>query len=493
MNYFFSFLLGCFFFSFGSYAQPAFFPLVTEREKVTIVYDKFGALLDSVSAHLLADDIKRVSSYRPWVTTNLAGTKGNIIVIGSASSFLMQRFSGRAKTLFSKLQNQWECYGLMVLDKPAENISKALLVAGSDVRGTAYGVFSLSEKIGVSPWWWWADVPEKKQKNLFIRQEEIVSAPPSVKYRGIFINDEDWGLLPWAANTFEPEKKNIGPKTYAKVFELLLRLKANLIWPAMHPGTQPFFTNPENREVAKAFSIIIGSSHAEPMLRNNVGEWIEKESGKFNYITNREKVYQYWEERVKETGGMETMFSLGMRGVHDSGMEGVKSTKEAVPLLEKIFADQRGLLHKYRTEKVESVPQVFTAYKEVLDIYDSGLQLPDDVTLVWPDDNYGYIKRLNTPDEKKRLGGTGIYYHASYWGRPHDYLWLGTTHPSLIQSEMMKAYNTGADRLWVVNVGDIKPLEYSTQLFLDMAYRAAPFQRPGYVQVHQQHWLKQIF
>lgn len=489
MQYFFT-LLVCFIFSFSANSQAAHFSLVTASEKVTIVYDEKGALLDSVSAYLLAADIERVSAYRPLVTKNLTAAKGNIIAIGSVSSPLMQGFSGRAEAMFSKLRNQWECYGLKVLNNPSRSITKALLITGSDARGTAYGVFSLSEKIGVSPWWWWADVPVKKQKHLVIRQAEFVSASPSVKYRGIFINDEDWGLLPWASRTFEPGKKNIGPRTYTNVFELLLRLKANLIWPAMHPGTTPFFTDPENREVAKSYAIIIGSSHAEPMLRNNVGEWNEKEAGKFNYVSNREKVYQYWEERVKETSGMEAMFSLGMRGVHDSGMEGVKSAKEAAPLLEKIFSDQRGMLRKHRTEKVTSIPQVFTAYKEVLDIYDSGLNLPEDVTLVWPDDNYGYIKRLNTPDEKKRVGGTGVYYHASYWGRPHDYLWLGTTRPSLIQSEMMKAYNAGADRLWVLNVGDIKPLEYSIQLFLDMAYQAGSFQKPGFAQVHQQLWLE---
>ena len=299
--------------------------------------------------------------------------------------------------------------------------------------------------------------------------------PPSVKYRGIFINDEDWGLRPWASKTFEPETKNIGPKTYAKVFELLLRLNANLLWPAMHPGTTPFYNVPGNAEMAAAYAIVVGSSHAEPMLRNNVGEWDEKSMGHFNYITNKEKVYNYWEERVKQSKGNDAVYTLGMRGVHDSGMEGIKGPKEAVPLLERIFNDQRGLIKKHINENVAAVPQVFTAYKEVLDIYDQGLKLPDDVTIVWPDDNYGYIQRFNNEAEKKRPGGSGVYYHASYWGRPHDYLWLGTTHPSLIRQEMMKAYETGADRLWVLNVGDIKPLEYSMQVFFDMAYDARPF------------------
>ncbi|HEV7334141.1 MAG TPA: glycosyl hydrolase 115 family protein [Flavisolibacter sp.] len=485
-------LTGFHFFSLHVAGQPVVFPLVTAKEKVTILYDPKGPSLDSVSAHLLSADIERVSAYRPLVLTDLGKAKGYLIVIGAASSALLQQFSSMAPNMFSRLSNQWESYGMKVLNKPANGIPKALLIAGSDARGTAYGVFSLSEKIGVSPWYWWADVPVVKKKEVVIRQEEYVSAPPSVKYRGIFINDEDWGLLPWAAQTFEPEKKNIGPKTYAQVFELLLRLKANLIWPAMHPGTKPFFADPQNKAIAETYAIVVGSSHAEPMLRNNVGEWDEKTMGAFNYITNREKVYSYWKERVKETKGMEAMFSLGMRGVHDSGMEGIKSAKEAVPLLEKIFADQRGLLQEQITSNIGEIPQVFTAYKEVLDIYDNGLKLPQDVTIVWPDDNYGYIKRLNNPKEKNRQGGTGVYYHASYWGRPHDYLWLGTTHPLLIESEMMKAYHAGADRLWVLNVGDIKPLEYSTQLFLDMAYNANPFNAAGFAQTHLQNWLLKV-
>ncbi|RYZ26930.1 MAG: hypothetical protein EOO10_14190, partial [Chitinophagaceae bacterium] len=305
--------------------------------------------------------------------------------------------------------------------------------------------------------------------------------------------DEDWGLRPWAVTTFEPEKKNIGPKTYAKVFELLLRLKANLLWLAMHPGTAPFYSDPENVKVAAAYGIMIGSSHAEPMLRNNVGEWDEKQKGHFNYITNKDSVYAYWEERVKQSGSNKVVYTLGMRGVHDSGIEGVKTAKEAVPLLERIISDQRNLLQKHHPKDAAEIPKVFTAYKEVLEIYDNGLRLPDDVTIVWPDDNYGYIQRLNNQDEKQRSGGSGVYYHASYWGRPHDYLWLSSTHPSLIREEMMKAYENKTDRLWVLNVGDIKPLEYNIQLFFDMAFDAAPFRQSTYTKTHLQNWAKQVF
>ena len=468
------------------------FTVVNKLVKVSILYDPKGTKLDSITAHLLASDIERVTSYRPFVLTDLSKANGNAILIGNTQSSYIQKLLGKESKIYKSLTGKWECFGLKIIDQPLKNIKQALVIAGSDSRGTAYGVFTVSEKIGVSPWYWWADVPVKQQKELIISQPPFISVTPSVKYRGIFINDEDWGLQPWAAKTFEPETGDIGPKTYAKVFELLLRLKANLIWPAMHPSTKAFYFYPGNKVVAADYSIIIGSSHAEPMLRNNVSEW-DKSMGAFNYITNKDKVYQYWEDRVKESSVNDVIYTMGMRGVHDSGIEGVKDAKEAVPLLERIIADQRSLLEKYNHKKITAIPQVFTAYKEVLDIYDNGLKLPDDVTLVWPDDNYGYIQRLNTEKEKLRAGGSGVYYHASYWGRPHDYLWLSSTHPALIREEMMKAYETGSNRLWVLNVGDIKPLEYNIQLFMDMAYNTNPFKESNYSHTHLHSWVKKIF
>jgi hypothetical protein len=469
------------------------FSFTNKDNAVMILYSKAGPTLDSIAAHLLANDINMVTGNQPAVITDIANATGNVIVIGNLASTLVQRFIDKKTSLYKELQNKWECFGLKVIDNPTSRIAKALVIAGSDARGTAYGVFTVSEKLGVSPWYWWADAPVRKQTALTIQQPEFIAEPPSVKYRGIFINDEDWGLQPWAAKTFEPETGDIGPKTYAKVFELLLRLKANLIWPAMHPSTKAFFYYPQNKKVAEDYSIVIGTSHAEPMLRNNVGEWDENTMGHFNYITNKEKVFQYWESRVKETIKNDVVYTMGMRGVHDSGIEGVKNSKEAVPLLEQIIKDQRALLEKYRSKSATTIPQAFTAYKEVLDIYDNGLKIPDDITLVWPDDNYGYIQRLSNEAEQTRKGGSGVYYHASYWGRPHDYLWLGTTHPSLIREEMMKAYKAGANQLWVLNVGDIKPLEYDMELFLNMAYNAIPFQNSRFVKVHLVNWLSKIF
>jgi hypothetical protein len=480
--------------TFFSKAQLAEEFLIADKNKsVEIWFDPQGTELDRILADALANDIALVTGVKPLVKTDLSTIRGHAILIGSTQSATINKHLKVILPEYDRFVNQRESFYLKVIEKPFKNIDKALIIGGSDKRGTAYGVFTLSEWIGISPWQWWADVTPKKQQKLIINRTPFLSSEPSVQYRGIFINDEDWGLQPWAEKTFEPETKDIGPKTYAKVFELLLRLKANLLWPAMHPSTIPFYQIPENRKVADDYGIVIGTSHAEPMMRNNVREWNEKTIGSFNYISNKERVHTYWQERVKETSADEVIYTMGMRGVHDSGMQGVKGPKEAIPLLENIINDQRQLLSKYIKKDPKLIPQVFTAYKEVLDIYDNGLKLPEDITLVWPDDNYGYIQRLANPQEQLRKGGSGVYYHASYWGRPHDYLWLGTQHPALIVSEMMKAYAMKADNLWVLNVGDIKPLEYQIQLFLDMAYHVEPFAKSSYVKKHLLDWCSGIF
>ncbi|MDP4291164.1 MAG: glycosyl hydrolase 115 family protein, partial [Bacteroidota bacterium] len=473
--------------------SAADFTLVSKNVKVSIVYGRNGNAIDSITANLLAQDIKSVTGYLPVVSNDISKAKGSVIIIGSLSSKLVQDLLGPKAKEYLDLKDKWESYIVKAIDKPYPNIDHALLIAGSDKRGTAYGVFHISECIGVSPWNWWADVHPVIRKELMLHQVDYTSAPPSVKYRGIFLNDEDWCLQPWAAKTFEPETGDIGPKTYAKIFELLLRLKANLIWPAMHPSTKAFYHYPGNKKVAEDYAIVIGSSHAEPMLRNNVGEWDVKTMGAFNYVINKPTVQRYWEDRVKESSRNDAIYTLGMRGVHDSGIEGVKTIAETVPLLERIIVDQRDMLKKYVNEKITTIPQAFTVYKEVLEVYDGGLKLPEDVTVVWPDDNYGYIQRLSNQAEQERPGSSGIYYHASYWGRPHDYLWLSSTNPSLIREEMMKAYEMKSDRLWVLNVGDIKPLEYNIQLFLDMAYNAAPFNKSEYVKSHMLNWTTGIF
>jgi len=363
-----------------------------------------------------------------------------------------------------------------------------IFVVGSNGRGTAYGLLELSRRAGVSPWVWWGDVHPEKQARLSFAEATHTLQAPSVDYRGIFINDEDWSLRNWAWKHYEKTDQfgTMGPKTYKAVFQLLLRLRANTIWPGMHSGTPGFFTIPGNKEMADSCGILIGTSHCEPLLRNNVAEWDHSVRGSYNYITNREQVQQYWAERLQQVKGSEEFFTIGMRGIHDGSMEGVKTKQEKLDGLQQVIDDQRELIRKYYNKEVEKVPQVFIPYKEVLEILESGLKVPDDVTLMWCDDNYGYMTRLSDAEQQKRSGGGGVYYHLSYWGRPHDYLWLTTTQPGLIYSEMKAAYDHNCRKLWIVNVHDPKVAAYDLELFLDMAWDISS---PLNLEQHLQRWL----
>ena len=346
-----------------------------------------------------------------------------------------------------------------------------IIVEGNNGRGMAYGILELSRLAGVSPWIWWGDVVPEKKSRLTLDSNFTTEQKPSVEYRGIFLNDEDWSLRHWSYTTYEPAPfGHIGPKTYKKIFQLLLRLRANAIWPAMHTGTTAFFKIPGAKAMADSCGIVIGTSHCEPLLRNNVDEWDVKERGAFNYRTNREAVHKYWIERLQEVKrSKDNMFTIGMRGIHDSSMEGYKTEQEKFEGLQQVINDQQELLRKYIGDPSKQM-QVFVPYKEVLQLYEKGLNVPDYVTLMWCDDNYGYMTRLSDTKEQQRLGGGGVYYHLSYWGRPHDYLWLTTTQPGLVYNEMRQAYDHNVRKLWIVNVHDPKVAGYDLELILDMAW-----------------------
>lgn len=436
------------------------------------------------AAHDFASDLEIITGRKiPVNNTNIYEPKTKGIYIGQFGSKLVKNFP---EDYSGQLQNQWEKF---IIKKQGDNI----IITGSDIRGTVYGVFDLAERTGISPWKWWADVSPVKNENLKLNlPPEGIEAAPSVHFRGIFLNDEDWGLQPWAAQTFEPETKDIGPKTYEKIFQLLLRLKANTIWPAMHSCTKAFFSIKGNKEMAEKYHIYIGTSHAEPMLRNNVSEWDTKARGEFNYFTNKNKVKEYWQERISDLKNGNYIMTMGMRGIHDSGMEGHASLQQKVQLLETIINDQRQILQKTLNKPVEDIPQVFIPYKEVLELYNNGLKIPDDITLVWTDDNYGYIRRLSNKNEQQRKGGSGIYYHLSYWGRPHDYLWLSTTQPGLIWYEMSRAWQNGSHKIWIANVGDIKPAEYNMEFFLDLAWNINSISKTT-IETHLFNWCAREF
>jgi hypothetical protein len=447
------------------------FPLVANGQPATIRIDGNPAKVVRIAAQLFQDDIQKVTGLTkgPSDATVLVGTLG--------ASPLLDSLAKRGKIDLKNVQGRWEAYTITRVTDAQTGLKDALVIVGADRRGTAYGLLSLSEAIGVSPWNWWADVPAARKKALYLSLPKPLVDAPAVKYRGIFINDEDWGMQPWAAKTLEPETKDIGPKTYAKVFELLLRLKANYIWPAMHPSTKAFNLYPQNKFVADDYAIVMGSSHAEPMLRNNVTEWDEKKRGPFDYSKNRARVAKYWEERVAENGKFENVYTMGMRGIHDSGMQGGGTTQDKVARLETIFDDQRAMLARYVAPDPAKVSQIFVPYKEVLPLYEAGLHVPDDITLVWPDDNYGYVRHYPSEVEKARSGGSGVYYHASYWGEPNDYLWLCSTPPALIWEEMRKAYDNGVKSVWVLNVGDLKPAEIDIDFFLRLAWNPQSYDR----------------
>jgi hypothetical protein len=454
------------------------FPIVTEKTTASVYFETGDFISVQTTARLFAEDVERVTGKKPALVSSKSKLADYVVIVGTIEkNQLIQELVKSKKLSIDSLQNQWERYTIKTIDNPFPCVKQALVIAGSDRRGTSYGVFSVSEAIGVSPWYWWADVPVQKSSALTIKAIDFTSKSPSVKYRGIFINDEDWGLKPWSSNNYEKDLGDIGPKTYAQVCELLLRLKANMFAPAMHSCTGAFYSHPESKVVADQYGIIITTSHCEPLLFNNAAksEWDGKRDGEWNYAKNKEVILKKMDDRVREASPYENIYTIAMRGVHDSGLRGNLTDKEKVDVLTQVMADQREVLKKYLKKPAAEIPQIFVPYKETMDVYELGLQIADDVSLIWVDDNYGYMKRLSNPEEQKRSGGSGVYYHFSYLGAPHDYLWINTTTPVLMYEELTKAYKTGANRYWLVNVGDIKPSELGMQTFFDLAWDMKKF------------------
>lgn len=438
----------------------------------TVTYAVTGAVSPVVrqALDMFTDDISQVTGLSPRAAAAGEATI-EITQLDKAAPAVLERLRAQgiaADSLLAFTDSRGTLIDAFSVTATAEKI----YAVGNNGRGTAYAILELSRLAGVSPWIWWGDVVPERREELAIPVGFGTLQRASVEYRGIFINDEDWTFRQWSTATYEPGGSfgAIGPATYKRVFQLLLRLRANALWPAMHTGTRAFFTVAGNKAMADSFGIVVGTSHCEPLLRNNVDEWKVAERGDYNYITNGAAVRDYWTERLREVRGSDVMFTLGMRGIHDGPMEGVGSTMdEKTAALQQVIDDQRALLSEYIDSNVTAVEQVFVPYKEVLQIMDNGLDVPDDVTLVWCDDNYGYLTRLPDAEQQRRYSG-GVYYHLSYWGRPHDYLWLATTQPGLVYAEMAEAYRHNARKLWIVNVHDVKAAAYPLTLFLDMAW-----------------------
>ena len=479
------------------------FPLVSSSAVTPFYYDKSEAKVVGISLNALQKDVQEISGKKSAVTalSNWKNVKAPYAILAATAnkSELGKILAKKMPELAKSLDGQWERFALVTVENPLPGVEKALVVLGSDRRGTAYGIFELSKLIGVSPLVWWADVKPQKRNEIYLGNIKYVSNTPNVKYRGIFLNDEDWGLQPWAAKNMDTDIKDIGPKTYAKIFELMLRMRANFIWTAMHPCTKAFYYYKDNPKIADDYAIVVGSSHCEPMLRNNVDEWKNNykeeyggKPGPWRYDTNSKDIYRYWNDRVQESANYESVYTVGMRGIHDGSMPGGKNEKDKIRLMDKVIVDQRKMLDKISNNNAAKIPQIFCPYKEVLKLYQKGIKLPDDVTLVWADDNHGYIRKVSNTKEQQRGGGSGIYYHLSYWGYPADYLWLSTTSPSLISYEMSKAYAYNARNLWVFNVGDIKPAEMEMEFSMALAWNVADW-KPEDAFIYNYDWAVNTF
>jgi hypothetical protein len=409
----------------------------------------------------LSSDIARVSGVTPAVTHQTPSASTSIVLIGTlGKSTVIDDLVRRKKIDVAPIAGQWESFLVVVVPHPLPGVENALVIAGSDKRGTIFGIYDLSEQIGVSPWYWWADVPPQHHNTLFVSPGVNVQGPPAVKYRGIFLNDEAPSLSGWVHEKYG----NYNHEFYAKVFELLLRLKANLLWPAMWNNA---FNEDDalNPKLADEYGIVMGTSHHEPMLRAQQ-EWKRHGKGPWNYETNSAELRQFWTEGIDRNKNYESIVTLGMRGDGDLPM----SETANIELLEKVVADQRTIIAGHRNQDLPAMPQVWALYKEVQEYYEKGMRVPDDVTLLWSDDNWGNLRRVPTADERQRRGGAGIYYHFDYVGDPRSYKWLNTVPITKVWEQVNLAYEYGADRIWMVNVGDLKPMEFPIEFFLTLAW-----------------------
>lgn len=414
------------------------------------------------AAKNLQTDITKVTQQELSLVATAQMLSSSAVIIGTlGKDSLIDQLVAENKIDVSEIEGKWDAFSVQLVKNPLPNVKQALVIVGADKRGTTYGIYSLSEQIGVSPWYWWADVPVKQKKHLFIKNNLHIVDMPTVKYRGIFLNDEAPALTSMVKEKFG----DYNAEFYVHVFELLLRLKGNFLWPAMWNSA---FADDDvnNMLLADEFGIVMSNSHHEPMMRADK-EWNRYGKGAWEYSTNPKELYKFWEEGARRHANYESIFTLGMRGQEDTPM----SEGDNVELLETIVRDQRKILSaQFGQENLNKVPQVWALYKEVQGFYERGMRVPDDVILLWCDDNWGNLRRVPTPDERRREGGAGIYYHFDYVGGPRSYKWINSTTTAKIWEQMHIAYTFDANQIWVVNVGDLKPMEYPIEFFLNMAW-----------------------
>ncbi|RXK81942.1 glycosyl hydrolase 115 family protein [Filimonas effusa] len=434
---------------------------ITASDLPAIYADPQDDWLCMKAATLLQHDIALVTGSKPTLLSQLPAAGQKTIIIGTIQGCAaIRKLIAQKQMNVGSIKGQWEAFQIQTIDTRSSAQSNTLVICGNDKRGAAYGVFELSAQLGVSPWYWWADVPARQQSAVYIKKGVYSYPSPSVKYRGIFINDEAPAFSGWTKEKFG----GINHLVYEKVFELLLRLKANYLWPAMWGNA---FNDDDtlNPILANKWGIVMGTSHHEPMLRAQT-EWKRYGKGAWDYTKNESGLKTFWTNGIRNMGTHESIITVGMRGDGDEPM----TDGTATALLERIVADQRQIIEKVTGKPASQTPQLWALYKEVQDYYDKGMRVPDDVTLLLCDDNWGNIRRLPNPADKPRKGGYGIYYHFDYVGGPRNYKWINTNNISRIWEQMHLAHAYGADKIWIVNVGDLKPMELPISFFLDYAY-----------------------
>lgn len=417
----------------------------------------------------LCADFERVSGLKPRLITDRPPEGEAVVIVGTlGKSALIDQLAKAGRLRTDDLSGKWECFTVSTVETPFPGVARAVVIAGSDKRGTIYGIYELSEQLGVSPWYWWADVPPRHRDQAFVSAGRHCSGEPAVRYRGIFLNDEAPCLTGWAAEKFG----GLNSQFYRKVFELLLRLRANYLWPAMWDNAFNV-DDTENPRLADEYGIVMGTSHHEPMMRAHK-EWTTHRSeygnGQWNYATNREAIRRFFREGIARNKDYENIVTIGMRGDGDEGMVSTGSLASDMALLEQVFADQRAILATEIQKTPAEVPQLWALFTEVQKFYEQGLRPSNDVTLLWTDDNTGNLRRLPTPEERNRRGGAGIYYHLDMHGGPFAYQWINTNPLPKIGEQMYLAHQYGATRIWIANVGDLKPLELPVEFFLRLAW-----------------------
>jgi len=451
----------------GFESSPEAWLLSDAREQPVVVVDASDFAGVRRAAADLVSDLGLVTGQAGRLEQTAPKTSAPVVLVGTLGhSPLIDALVARGSLDVSGVAGRWEARVIQVVKDPLPGLASALVIAGSDKRGTIYGLYELSEQAGVSPWHWWADVPVRRHGALYVLPGRFADAGPAVRYRGLFLNDEEPSLSGWAREKFG----GYNSRFYAKLFELILRLRGNYLWPAMWNSA---FNedDPANPALADEYGIVMGTSHHEPMLRAQQ-EWARHGRGPWDFTRNEEVLKSFWAEGIRRNRTFESIVTVGMRGDGDLPMEEEANTA----LLQRIVAEQRGILARETGRPAEQVPQLWALYKEVQGYFERGMRVPDDVTLLWCDDNWGNIRRLPTPAERLRPGGAGVYYHFDYVGGPRSYKWLHTVPLPKVWEQMSLALQSGADRIWIVNVGDLKPMEMPAEYFLRLGWNA---DRPG--------------